>query len=182
VIPAHEHAATFTSAAYLVAWEHLELGAMPIVLHVQADHLDHRAAWAELTDLGLALGNELDPWLVAAFKLVANPPRAVDLRLGLGSTAVRALAVSAGSGGVLAVLTADRLTVRELDHADLAGALVALVPEAPTDPDLRGQFGAAAIDVHGRRRRAADVVDFHGPVDRAVLTARVVALLDELSR
>lgn len=180
--PEHEHAATFTSAAYLVAWEHLELGAMPIVLHTQVDHLDHHAAWTELTGLGLAHGNELDPWLAAAFKLMANPPRAVDLRLGLGRSAVRALAVSAGSGGVLAVLAADQLTVRELGHADLAAVLVALVPVAPVDPDLRGQFGAAAIDVNGRRRRAADVVDFHGPTPRAVLEARVVALLDELSR
>lgn len=182
MIPEHVHAATFTSAAYLAAWEHLELGAMPIVLHTQADHLDHDRAWAELTGLGLAHGSELDPWLVAAFKLVANPPRAVDLRLGLGSSAVRALAVSAGSGGVLAVLAADFLTVRELDHANLAAELVALVPTHPVDPDLRGQFGAAAIDVDGRRRRAADVVDCHGPVDPVALEARVVALLDELSR
>jgi hypothetical protein len=172
--------ATLSATAFRTAWEHLDLGAMPIVLHVQ----DEPAPWSHLTAQGLARGGELDPWLGAAFKLIAYPPRSADLRLGIGSSAVRALAASTGAGSLLAVLTGDRLTVREL-NVDLATALVGLLPELPDGrvggPDLRGQFGAAAIDRTGRRRRAADVVDFHGPVDPTALRTRITALLEEFS-
>jgi hypothetical protein len=170
--------ATLSATAFRTAWEHLDLGAMPIVLHVP----DDPAPWSHLTARGLARGGELDPWLGAAFKLIAYPPRSADLRLGIGTAAVRALAASTGSGSVLAVLTRDLLTVREVD-ADLAAALVGLLPGLPDGlvgaPDLRGQFGAAAVDRTGRRRRAADVVDFHGPADPDVLRKRISALLDE---
>ncbi|MFE9744484.1 ESX secretion-associated protein EspG [Saccharothrix saharensis] len=170
--------ATLSATAFRTAWEHLDLGAMPIVLHVP----DEPAPWSHLTAQGLARGGELDPWLGAAFKLIANPPRSADLRLGIGRAAVRALAASTGSGAVLAVLTRDLLTVREVE-VDLATALVGLLPRLPDGlvggPDLRGQFGAAAIDRSGRRRRAADVVDFHGPTDPDVLRKGITALLDE---
>ncbi|MEU4741293.1 ESX secretion-associated protein EspG [Actinosynnema sp. NPDC023658] len=170
--------AILSASAFRAAWEHLDLGAMPIVLHVQ----DDPAPWSDLTAQGLARGGELDPWLGAAFKLIAYPPRSADLRLGIGSSAVRALAASTGTGTVLAVLTRDLITVRELD-VDLATALVALLPELPDGrvggPDLRGQFGAAAVDGSGRRRRAADVVDFHGPTDPDVLREGIIGLLDE---
>lgn len=170
--------ATLSATAFRTAWEHLDLGAMPIVLHVQ----DDPAPWSHLTANGLARGGELDPWLGAAFKLIAYPPRSVDLRLGIGRTAVRALAASAGTGSVLAVLTGDLLTVRESD-ADPGAALVGLLPELPDGrvggPDLRGRFGAAAIDRSGRRKRATDVVDFHGPTDPDALRAGVTALLAE---
>ncbi|MCE6995685.1 ESX secretion-associated protein EspG [Saccharothrix sp. S26] len=170
--------ATLSATAFRTAWEHLDLGAMPIVLHVQ----DDPAPWSHLTAQGLARGGELDPWLGAAFKLIAYPPRSADLRLGIGRAAVRALAATGGSGSLLAVLTRDLLTVREVE-SDIASALVGLLPRLPDGlvggPDLRGQFGAAAIDVSGRRRRAADVVDFHGPVDPDVLRKRVGALMDE---
>jgi hypothetical protein len=169
--------ATLSATAFRTAWEHLDLGAMPIVLHVQ----DDPAPWSHLTAPGLARGGELDPWLGAAFKLLAYPPRSADLRLGIGRSAVRALAAATGSGSVLAVLTRDVVTVREAS-VDLATALVALLPRLPDGrvggPDLRGRFGAAAIDQSGRRRRAATVVDFHGPSDPDVLRARITALVD----
>ncbi|CAL9666755.1 hypothetical protein SUDANB95_07245 [Actinosynnema sp. ALI-1.44] len=172
--------ATMSAAAFRTAWDHLDLGAMPIVLHVA----DDPAPWTDLTVAGLARGAELDPWLGAAFKLLANPPRAADLRLGFGSTAVRALAASAGNGTVLAVLTGDVVSVREL-ASDLASALVGLLPVLGGGhvggADLRGRFGAAVLDAEGHRRRAVDVVDFHGPTDPAALRSAVTALLDELS-
>lgn len=172
--------ATLSATAFRTAWEHLDLGAMPIVLHVQ----DEPAPWSALTARGLARGGELDPWLGAAFKLLAYPPRSADLRLGIGRAAVRALAASTGAGSLLAVLTGDLLTVRELD-TDLATALVDLLPAMPDGrvgaPDLRGQFGAAAIDRTGRRQRAADVVEFHGFTDADVLRARINALLARFS-
>ncbi|WP_439423001.1 ESX secretion-associated protein EspG [Saccharothrix sp. HUAS TT10] len=154
--------ATLSATAFRTAWEHLDLGAMPYVLHVQ----DEPAPWDHLADQGLARGGELDPWLGAVFKLIAHPPRSADLRLGLGTTAVRALAAPTGSGSVLAVLTRDVLTVREV-AADLADALIGLLPELPGGrvggPDLSG--------------RAADVVDFHGPTDPAGLRAGIAGLL-----
>ncbi|TQM82165.1 ESAT-6 protein secretion system EspG family protein [Saccharothrix saharensis] len=172
--------ATLSATAFRTAWEHLDLGAMPIVLHVP----DEPAPWSHLTAQGLARGGELDPWLGAAFKLIAHPPRSADLRLGIGRAAVRALAASTGSGSVLAVLTRDLITVREVE-VDLATALVGLLPKLPDGlvggPDLRGQFGAAAIDRSGRRRRAADVVDFHGPTDPDVLRKGITALVDEVT-
>ncbi|WNV91228.1 ESX secretion-associated protein EspG [Umezawaea sp. Da 62-37] len=182
---------TTSSAAYLAAWEHLDLGAMPIVLHVGHDRLSVAAAWSELADLDLVRGNEIDPWLASAFKLLANPPRSADLRLGIGRSGVRALAGSAGGGGVLAVLRNQELTVCEFTHGDLVGELVALVPPFTPDTLLRGQFGAAVLDRSGRRRRAADFVDFHdaatgrflsdGTVaDAGVLEERVVTLLRDL--
>ncbi|QFZ23747.1 ESX secretion-associated protein EspG [Saccharothrix syringae] len=169
--------ATLSATSFRAAWEHLDLGAMPIVLHVQ----EPPAPWSRLTAQGLARGGELDPWIGAAFKLLAHPPRSLDLRLGIGRSSVRALAASAGNGSLLAVLTGDRITVRELE-VDLATALVDLLPAMPDGrvggPDLRGQFGAAVIDHTGRRRRAVDVVELHGFVDAATLRARLNALLD----
>ncbi|WP_309109807.1 ESX secretion-associated protein EspG [Saccharothrix sp.] len=171
--------ATMSAAAFRTAWDHLDLGAMPIVLHVP----DEPAPWHDLTAAGLARGAELDPWLGAAFKLLANPPRSADLRLGIGRSAVRALAASAGNGTVLAVLTGDVVTVRELE-SDLAAALVGLLPVLGGGhvggADLRGRFGAAVLDADGNRRRASDVVDFHGPTDPTVLRSAVSALLDDL--
>ncbi|QQQ76257.1 ESX secretion-associated protein EspG [Saccharothrix sp. 6-C] len=173
--------ATLSATAFRTAWAHLDLGAMPIVLHVP----DDPAPWSHLTAQGHARGGELDPWLGAALKLLAHPPRSADLRLGLGRAAVRALAASAATGSVLAVLTGDLLTVRDVDD-DLATALVGLLPVIADGlvggPDLRGQFGAAVIDRSGRRRRAADVVDFHGPTDADLLRKRVTGLLEELRR
>ncbi|PRY32664.1 ESX secretion-associated protein EspG [Umezawaea tangerina] len=180
-----------SSAAYLAAWEHLDLGAMPIVLHVQHDRLAVAAALSELSDLDLLRGNEIDPWLTAAFTLLANPPRSADLRLGIGRSGVRALAGSAGGGGVLAVLSDHELTVRDLAHEDLAAELVTLVPPFAPATRLRGRFGAAVLDPSGRRRRAADSVDFHDAetgrllsdgtaADPEVLKERVVTLLRDL--
>lgn len=181
---------TMSSAAYLAAWQHLGLGAMPIVLHVQHDPLATSAALSELSEVDLMRGGEVDPWLAAAFELLAGPPRAADLRLGIGRSGVRALAGSAGGGGVLAVLTGQELTVRDL-AGDLVAELVALVPPFTAGTHLSGQFGAAVLDASGRRHRAADFVDFHDtdtgrhladgtPADAAVLRARVTALLDDL--
>ena len=181
---------TMSSAAYQAAWHHLDLGAMPIVLHVEHDPLTRPAAWAELSEVDLVRGDEVDPWLAAAFKLLASPPRAVDLRLGIGRSAVRALAAVAGGDGVLSVLTGQELAVGEV-AGDLVSSLVELVPEYEAGTRLSGQFGAAVLDPRGRRRRAADFVDFHDTetgrwladgtaADAAVLRARVGALLDDL--
>ncbi|MEV0676766.1 ESX secretion-associated protein EspG [Actinosynnema sp. NPDC050436] len=168
--------ATLSASAFRTAWDHLRLGAMPIVLHVA----DDPAPWSDLTARGLARGGELEPWFGEVCALLASPPCSVDLRLGFGSSAVRAMAAPAGAGVVSVALCGDVLNVRE-SAADLAGALVELLPAHGDGlvggPDLSGRFGASALDVDGRRRRAVEVVDFHGPVDPAELRRGIAALL-----
>lgn len=151
--------AVLSPGAYRAAWERLELGAMPIVLYVEDP-----AAPEQLTEH--MQGSELDPWLVAAFKLIAHPTLAIDLRAGFGSTKIRALA----TGNVLAVLT-DQLTITEID--DPIDALVSL------PKDQKAQFGAAATDAGGRRHRAEPVVTDEG-VTQEALKARITAMVDTI--
>ncbi|GAA3880918.1 hypothetical protein GCM10022243_51930 [Saccharothrix violaceirubra] len=171
--------ATLSAAQFRTAWEHLDLGALPIVLHVP----DDPAPWSELVENDLVRDGDLDPWLGSALELVARPPRAVDLRLGIGSVAVRALAVSGERGAVLAVLSGGRLSVRDPD-ADLPAAVVSVLPadgDLVGAQDLHGRIGAAVLDATGRRCRSRDVVDFHGPVPADGLRERVASLLARLS-
>ncbi|MFF5094204.1 MULTISPECIES: ESX secretion-associated protein EspG [Actinosynnema] len=174
-------ATTLEAPAFLAAWRHLDLGAMPLVLHVPGP----AAPWADLVANGLAGATALDPWLADACALLAAPPRSVDLRLGYGSAAVRALAAPSGPGALRAVLAHHAVTLAELPSPDLPAALVDLIPAHAGGrigaPDLSGRIGAAALDADGRRRRAADVVDFHGPVHADVLLARATALLGGLA-
>lgn len=99
--------AALTPSAFRAAWDHLDLGAMPIVLHVPpADEPD-----------------AVDPWLAKALEQLARPTLALDLRLGLGSTSTRAMVVASG---IRAVLTKDEVVVDEA--GDMSTALVELVP------------------------------------------------------
>ncbi len=174
-------AATLAAPAFLTAWRSLDLGAMPLVLHVPGPP----APWSDLVAAGLARATALDPWLAGACALLAAPPRSVDLRLGYGSTAVRALAAPSGPGALRAVLADRSVTLVELPSPDLPAALAALLPAHDRGrigaPGLSGRIGAAALDQDGRRRRAGDVVDFHGPVHADVLLARAAALLSGLA-
>ncbi|WP_447002251.1 ESX secretion-associated protein EspG [Saccharothrix isguenensis] len=149
-------------AAYLAAWEHLELGPMPIVLHVNGDEVDRSVGRKELTDLGVIAEGGLVSWLTAALELVADPPCSVDLRLGIGRSSVRALAASAPEDrGVLAILRGGLLAIIEFPDRRPAAHLVELVPPYEVDGvHLRGWFGASFVDTTGRRHRVRDVVDF----------------------
>ena len=148
--------AVLSPAAYRAAWEYLGLGAMPIVLYVDAGDEDVR---------------ELDPWLVDALKVIANPAVSVDVRIGFGSSKISALA----TGNVLAVLTRDAMTISE--HDDPVDELIALLP---TGDDVRAQFGAAVVDAGGRRHRAADVVDWASGdgITQEALKARIADMVD----
>jgi hypothetical protein len=145
--------AALTPSAFRAAWDHLDLGAMPIVLHAPESTVEP---------------DELDPWLVKAFHQLATPALALDLRLGIGSTSTRAMVVA---GGIRAVLTRDEVVVDEVD--DMATALVELVPEQ----GVRAWIGAIATK-SGRRHRLDVIVD--EDITRPALKGRIDALLDTI--
>ncbi len=120
---------------------------MPIVLHVPSEGTQPEeralvldAAWTELRERGLARGEDLAPWLVDHLCLLARAENVIDARIGMGSGAVRAMAaarVSTGvapAAGVLAVLRAGTLTVREVPVDGLAEAVVGLLPAGHPGP------------------------------------------------
>lgn len=130
-----------SSAAYQVAWERLDPGPMPLVLFVPPEGvapeeraLVRKAAWAELVRRGVAGEHELRPPLAAALSLLAAPARSVDLRIGIGREAFRALAATDGRSGVLAVLSGGAVTLRSVPAAGIVAALVGLLPAHPAGP------------------------------------------------
>lgn len=145
--------AVLTPSAFRAAWDRIDLGAMPIVLHVPEAADEH--------------DGDLDPWLVKALDQLARPTLALDMRLGIGSTSMRAMVVASG---IRAVLTRDELVVEEA--GDMTAALVELVPEE----GVRAWFGAVAVDRTGRRQRVDVIVD--EDITRPALKERIDALLD----
>ena len=146
--------AALTPSAFRAAWDHLDLGAMPIVLHVPESTVERA---------------EPDPWLGKALHQLAFPTLAVDLRLGIGSTSTRAMVVASG---IRAVLTRDEVVVDEV--SDMTAALVELVPET----GIRAWFGAVAVNDNGRRHRIDAIVD--EDITRPALKGRIDALLDTI--
>ncbi|WP_053739679.1 ESX secretion-associated protein EspG [Nocardia sp. NRRL S-836] len=146
--------AALTPSAFRAAWDHLDLGAMPIVLHVPESTVD---------------SDEPDPRLANALHQLALPTLALDLRLGIGSTSTRAMVVA---GGIRAVLTRDEVVVEEV--GDMTTALVELVPEK----GVRAWFGAFAMTADGRKHRVDVVVD--EDITRPALKGRIDALLDTI--
>ncbi len=144
--------AALTPSAFRAAWDHLDLGAMPIVLHVPESTVEP---------------DGLDPWLVKALHQLARPTLALDLRLGIGSTSTRAMVVASG---IRAVLTRDEVVVEEA--SDMAAALVELVPEE----EVQAWFGAIAMTEEGRKHRLYAIVD--EAITRPALKGRIDALLD----
>lgn len=144
-----------TPSAFRAAWDHLDLGAMPIVLHVPQSAHEH--------------DGDIDPWLAKALEQLARPTLALDLRLGIGSTSTRAMVVASG---IRAVLTRDELVVEEA--SDMTAALTELVPEE----GIRAWFGAVAVDATGRKQRLDAIVDTD--ITRPALKGRIDALLDAI--
>jgi hypothetical protein len=144
--------AALTPSAFRAAWDHLDLGAMPIVLHVPESTVEL---------------DGLDPWLAKALHQLARPTLALDLRLGIGSTSTRAMVVASG---IRAVLTRGEVVVEEV--SDMTAALVELVPEE----GVRAWFGAIAMTGEGRKHRLDAIVD--EDITRPALKGRIDALLD----
>ncbi|MGX7823958.1 ESX secretion-associated protein EspG [Actinokineospora sp. 24-640] len=120
-----------------ILWEHLSLGAMPLIVKVPSPGKTHeeRAAiedgvWAGLAQRGI---DRQDPRLAELFGLLARPEREVDGRLWAGR-GVRLLACAAADTAALAVLAGDTLTLSPISALGLAAAAVGALPSAPAGP------------------------------------------------
>jgi hypothetical protein len=159
---------SITAAAYQVAWEHLRLPPMPIVLYVPPEgthpeerELVRRSAWAELRAAGAATGRGLEPWFAAALHTLARPERMVDLRSGIGRDALRGLAAAGREYAVLAALTGNAVRLRPTGRSALAEELVGLLPPCPPGPGSEVCLPVADVDVavHGASSPLLPVTD-----------------------
>ncbi|PVZ13039.1 ESX secretion-associated protein EspG [Actinomycetospora cinnamomea] len=158
---------------YLALWRHLGLGERPATLHVH----DHGATYAERDALDAAawrrLGSQglLDhrgaphPALVDALAVLARPVREVDVVVQVPRTHPRAaLAAARGGLGLVARRDAGLLLVEPADPHDLAGSLLARLPDARPAPGVPMALPADALfgrgstlDERCRRLRRAGV-------------------------
>ncbi|MEJ2859012.1 MULTISPECIES: ESX secretion-associated protein EspG [unclassified Saccharothrix] len=127
---------TLSRLEFDLCWDHLRLGEYPTILAIPAHGttLDERrslfdTAWQSLEARGLAARRDLDPHLAGWLELLARPEHEVDARLRLDDgPRVRAVAAARRGHGVLAVLTAETLSLQEVDENALASSVVSLLP------------------------------------------------------
>ncbi|HUQ58603.1 ESX secretion-associated protein EspG [Lentzea sp.] len=137
-----------------LCWDHLRLGEHPTILSIPSHGatVDERRAllhnaWQSLEEKGLADRGEFDPDLAGRLGLLARPEREVDARLRLDDgPRVRALAAVRRRYAVLAVLTADGLTVHDIDESALASSVVSLLPPHATPKSRSISLPAADLD------------------------------------
>ncbi|MBP2334574.1 hypothetical protein JOF41_000752 [Saccharothrix coeruleofusca] len=130
---------TLSRLEFDLCWEHLGLGELPTILSIPSHGatLEERRvllqdAWRALQAKGLAERGRLDARLAGQLDLLARPEREVDARLRLDAgPRVRAVAAARRGHGVLAVLTADALHLRDIDESTLAASVVSLIPSHP---------------------------------------------------
>lgn len=188
-----------------VLWEHLDLGAMPLVVKVPSPGktYEERAelvqqAWADMESRGIGRPVDIDPEVDHLLRLLAKPEREVDGRTYVERSA-RALAVSVGEDAVLAVLCDDELTLRRASAASLASAVIGVLPSRPAGPGQSvtlptEHFEAAAEASDGSRKsleaellsrgvRADDAEALSGMIDKVYGTGNFgAAARDRLGR
>lgn len=143
-----------------MCWEHLGLGEFPTILAIPAhgDQLDERRAlrreaWESLEAKEYVDRGELDGALAGWMRMLARPEREVDARLRLDPAGprVRALAAGVGRYAVLAVLTADEFSLREIDESALARSVVSLLPDHATPRARSVSLPAEVLDNAAKR-------------------------------
>ncbi|WP_158849866.1 ESX secretion-associated protein EspG [Saccharothrix deserti] len=115
-----------------VLWHHLDLGRMPYPLDVPS----HGATEEErkrLREEVLAAYGELDSRLVGLLRLLGNHEVAIDAVAHV-DRAVRAVAVSNGERGALAVIDSGSVGVLEIRPTALARSIVEVLPEGSAGP------------------------------------------------
>lgn len=157
---------------YLALWRHLRLGERPVALAV----LDHGATYEERDALDAVAWRRLgaqglldhrgapDPGLADALAVLARPVREVDVVVQAPSAEPRlAVAVACGGLGLVARLD-DGLLLEPADPHDLAGALLARLPDVRPAPGVAMSLPAEALfgkglslDERSRRLRRAGV-------------------------
>jgi hypothetical protein len=143
-----------------VLWEHLQLGAMPLVVKVPSPGktYEERAtleqqAWSDLEGRGLGRPVAVNPEIEHLLRLLARPEREVDARAYVDRH-LRLMVASAGDDAALAMLSDDQLTIQRTSAANLASVAVGLLPSRPAGPgqsvSLRSEdFEAAANGAGG---------------------------------
>ncbi|MEJ2861133.1 ESX secretion-associated protein EspG [Actinomycetospora flava] len=171
---------------YLALWRRLGFGARPVVLHVldhgrtydERDALD-AAAWGRLTAQGLVdERGDPDPGLADALGVLARPACELDVVVRADGHATRAtLAAARGALGLVARLDDDGLLLETTDPHDLAGALLARLPDVRPAPGVPMALPADALfgpgltlDERSRRLRRAGVPPHHVERLRALWT------------
>jgi len=154
---------TLSASTYEVAWEHIGLGDMPIVVYVPPRGFEPweraevvGAAWEELERLGLAETGRVADELVGMLTVLAQANREVDARLALDRAGrpgaqVRAMAAAVGEDGVLAVLKDGQLALRWIFGSGLARETVDLLPEHRAGPGTSVSLPRARIEPAAKR-------------------------------
>ncbi|WP_367135539.1 ESX secretion-associated protein EspG [Saccharothrix sp. HUAS TT1] len=115
-----------------VLWHHLDLGRLPYPLDVPSHGATEEERKRVREDV-LASYGEPDPRLVALLRLLGDHELAVDAVANV-DRAVRALAVSDGSRGALAVIDSGSIGVLEIRPTALARAIVEVLPDGSAGP------------------------------------------------
>lgn len=139
---------------YVALWRHLGFDARPAALHV----LDHGRTYAERDALdaaawrGLAAQGLLDdrgapdPGLADALGVLARPACELDVVvLADGRAPQPTLAAARGTLGVVARLDTEGLLLETVDPHDLAGALLARLPDVRAAPGVPMSLPADAL-------------------------------------
>lgn len=162
---------------YLALWRRLGLGSRPAVLHVldhgrtygERDALD-AAAWGRLADQGLLdHRGDPDPGLADALEVLARSASELDVVVQADGCEPRAaLAAARGTLGLVARLDDGGLLLATTDPHDLAGALLARLPDVPSVPGVALSLPADALfgpgltlDERSHRLRRAGVPAHH---------------------
>jgi ESX secretion-associated protein EspG len=131
---------TLTALEFDVLWEHLRLGALPLVVKVPSPGrtFEERAdietrVWAGLEARGLGRPVDVNPDIAGLLSVLARPEREVDVRAHIGRD-VRVLAASAGEGAAVAELSEGSVTLRSASATGLASAALAVLPSSAAGP------------------------------------------------
>ncbi|GAB1512244.1 ESX secretion-associated protein EspG [Actinophytocola sp. KF-1] len=218
---------TLSALEFDVLWEHLRLGALPLVVKVPSPGktYEERAeietrVWADLEARGLGRPVDVNPDIAELLTVLARPEREVDVRAYVGRN-VRVLAASAGETAAICELSEGSVTLRSASASGLPSAALSVLParaagpgqsvtlrtedfeaaansaggtregfshallsgglrsddatalaEMIKDVEHLGNFGAAARDRLGRRRRAERVVSFFDTEDGRYVQVR----------
>jgi hypothetical protein len=123
---------TLSALEFDVLWEHLRLGALPLVVKVPSPGrtFEERAeietrVWAGLEARGL--GRPVD--VADLLAVLARPDREVDVRAYVGRN-VRVLAAACGETAAVAELSEGSVTLRSASATGLPAAALAVLPSA----------------------------------------------------
>lgn len=160
---AQQGTVSLSAATYEVAWEHAQLGEMPLVVYVPPSGFEEwerdevvRTAWQELERSGQARHGELTAEFTGMLTVLARARREVNARLALDKPSkpgaeIRAIAAATGDSGVLAVLKDDKVSFRWIFGSGLAREIVDLLPEHPAGTGTSVSLPRAQIDVAAKR-------------------------------